>query len=359
MTTLLLDLAERLESDIRGRCLSPGNRYLTAEESARMLGTSVATANRALRILAERDIVVRRRNSGTFIGPAIHSEEPVSQQAIVSIIAPARMRTDGSIRFDLIIQGVLANFPNVADVRIGYVPDEGGIASAKRLIEPIRQSGLLAGVIAISQSRDIYRYLGESEYPLVVMGSLYSDQPYHSIDADERAAGRMLVSHLIDRGHKKLAVFSDSEYCPGDNFFRDGVNESLTAANWSPSDLIWRMPGTDPSVLRAQLLELLAMPERPTGMVVKLPRWADEIAEIVQDRGLRVPEDIEIVFKGFAMGEAGKSRFPHACPSLPYRQIAGKVGQMLATLYEQMPIDSLAVVVPYEMRQSPQVGVVD
>jgi hypothetical protein len=35
------------------------------------------------------------------------------------------------------------------------------------------------------------------------------------------------------------------------------------------------------------------------------------------------------------------------------------VGQMLATLYEKKPIDSLAVVVPYEMRQSPQVGVVD
>jgi DNA-binding LacI/PurR family transcriptional regulator len=324
-----------------------------------MLGTSVATANRALRILAERDIVVRRRNSGTFVGPAIESDEPVSQQAIVSIIAPERMRTDGSIRFDLIIQGILASFPHVADVRIGYVPNEGGVASAKRLIEPIRQAGQLAGVIAISLSRYIYRYLGESGCPLVVMGSLYSDQPYYSIDADEREAGRMLVNHLIERGHKKLAVFSDSEYCPGDNFFRDGVNESLTAANRSPSTLIWRTPGTDPAVLRAQLVELLTMPERPTGIVVKLPRWADEIAEIVQQRGLRVPDDIEIVFKGFAMGEAGKSKFPHACPSFPYRQIAGMVGQMLATQYERRPTDALAVVVPYEMRQSPQVGVVD
>jgi hypothetical protein len=101
------------------------------------------------------------------------------------------------------------------------------------------------------------------------------------------------------------------------------------------------------------------MPERPTGIVVKLPRWADDIAQIVKEHGLRVPEDVEIVFKGFAMGEAGKSRFPHACPSFPYRQIAGMVGQMLATLHEGRPIDSLAVVVPYEMRQSPQIGVVD
>jgi hypothetical protein len=93
--------------------------------------------------------------------------------------------------------------------------------------------------------------------------------------------------------------------------------------------------------------------------VVKLPRWADEIAEIVHERGLRVPTDVEIVFKGFAMGEAGKSKFPHACPSVSYRQIAGMVGQMLATLYDGRPVEALAVVVPYEMRQSPQVGVVD
>ena len=67
----VLALAERLERDIRRRGLAPGQKYLTGPESAQLLGTSVASANRALQRLAEQDIVVRRRKSGTFVGLAL------------------------------------------------------------------------------------------------------------------------------------------------------------------------------------------------------------------------------------------------------------------------------------------------
>ncbi|MEX0642761.1 MAG: substrate-binding domain-containing protein [Pirellulales bacterium] len=359
MSLLLHGLADRLESDIRGRCLTPGHKYLTAEESALMLGTSVATANRALKILAERDIVVRRRNCGTFVGPAMQSDTVLEERKSVSILGPAFSRLDGSVRFDLLIQGIMASIPSVGDVRIGYVPSEAGLAYVKRFIEADLSSGTLAGVVAISCPRDVYRFLGECGSPLVVMGSLYPDQPYHSIDPDERAAGRMLVSYLIERGHRKLAVFSDSESCPGDNHFRDGTQEALTTANFPASALLWRAPGTEAAVLRAQVEEILAMPERPTGIVVKLSSWADNIAAIVQECGLRVPEDVEIVFKGYAVGEAGRSTFPHACPSISYRQTAELAGRMLANQYEHRPNESRTSIIPYEMRQSPHVGVVD
>jgi hypothetical protein len=358
MTVTPLDLARRLESDIRNRSLAPGHRYMTAEESARMLGTSVATANRALRILAERDIVVRRRNSGTFVGPALEATD-VDEQKSVCIFAPACVRNEGAFRFDLIMQGIIASSPDVGDVNIGYVPAEGAVAYVKRVVEPIVAADRLAGVIATSCPREVYRYLGDRQLPLVVMGSLYADQPYLSIDADERAAGQLLISHLIDRGHRRLALFSDSDTCPGDNYFRDGVSEALAAAGFSHTSLIWRSPGPEPAVLREQVQEVLAMRDRPTGFVVKLPRWADEIAAIVVEQGLRVPDDVEIVFKGFALGEIGKSRFPHACPSIPYRQIAELAGQMLSAAREQKPITERTVVIPYRMQQMPTEGVVD
>src|SRR5262245_14351414 len=126
MSSALLQLAKRLETDIRRRCLTPGHKYLTAEESAKMLGTSVATANRALRLLAEQEVVVRRRNSGTFVGPAVQGGA-VEEVQTVSILAPARSKLDGPVRFDLIIQGVLSNLPDVADVRISYVPTENSV----------------------------------------------------------------------------------------------------------------------------------------------------------------------------------------------------------------------------------------
>jgi LacI family transcriptional regulator len=358
MSASVLDFAQQLETDIRQRCLAPGHKYLTAQESAELLGTSVATANRALRILAEREVVVRRRNSGTFVGAAVHGVAAKEVQT-VSILAPDSLRGEDGPRFDLIINGILANFPDVGDVRISYVPAEGGVPFVMNLLEPLRNSGRLAGVIATSCPRDVYRYLGENGYPLVVWGSLYSDQPYPSIDADEHAAGKMLTTYLIERGHRRIALFSDSESCAGDNYFRDGVSEALTAANMPHNALIWRAPGNDPAVMRAQLNDVLSLPQRPTAVAAKLPKWADDIAALVEQRGLRVPQDVEIVFKGFAVGEAGKSAFPHVCPNIPQRQIAATLGQMLAAVRENVPLEKRSVVIPYEMRRSPGIGVVD
>lgn len=358
MSATLQDYAQRLHNDISLRRLAPGSRYLTAEESARLLGTSVATANRALRVLANQEIVVRRRNSGTFVGPAVLK---TSFDAIhtVSILAPLAMRMDIAVRFDLLIQGVLASLPDVADVRVSYVPAEQSVEFVRSLLEPSRDAGNLAGVVAISCSRDVYRYLGENKFPLVVMGSLYADQPFPSIDTDERQAGRLLTDYLIERGHTRMALFSDSESCPGDNYFHDGVSESLTVARLPHNALVWRAPGPDPAVLQAQVDELLSSPQRPSGIVVRLPRWADDVAAIARAHKLRVPKDVEIVFKGFAVGEPGKSAFPHVCPSIPYREIAERVGQLLAQVRKQTPLEERTVVIPYRMQRSPEVVPVD
>ena len=349
MNDTLQDYAQRLHNDISQRRLVPGSRYLTAEESARMLGTSVATANRALRVLAEQEIVVRRKNSGTFVGPAV-ANNVIDDVQTVCIFAPFVTR-GGAVRFDLLIESVVARLPGVADIRVSYVPPERSVDFVRGLLEPLRDSGRLAGVVAVSCPRDVYRYLGENNYPMVVLGSLYADQPYPSVDTDEHQAGRMLTDYLIAGGHKRIALFSDSEGCPGDNKFHDGVSESLTAANLPHNSLIWRTPGVDPGVLKAQVDELMAAQERPTGILVRLTRWADEIAELVKSRGLRVPDDVEIVFKGFALGEPGKSAFPHARPAISYRDMADLVGQLLAQVRERKPIPNRTIVIPYELKQ--------
>lgn len=348
MSATLQDFAQRLETDIRRRGLVPGSRYLTAEESARLLGTSVATANRVLRMLAEQEIVVRRRNSGTFVGPAA-TQPGTAEVHTVSLLVPVSRLTQGPLRFDLMIEGILAALPDVADVRVSYVPPQGSVEFVRSLLESVRDSGQLAGVVAISCPRDVYRYLGENQYPLVVIGSLYSDQPYPSIDTDEHQAGRLLVEYLVARGHHRMALFSDSEDSPGDHYFHDGVSEALTAAKMPHNALVLRAPGLDPAVLAAQMHELLSAADHPTGIIVKLPQWADEMEALVAECGLRVPEDVEVVFRDVAVVDPGKSEFPHARPGISIREFAGLAGRMLASVRRGEPLAEQTIKVPYEM----------
>src|SRR4029079_16141802 len=64
-------LALRVEADIKRRGLSSGDKYLTGEEVGRMLNVSSISANRAMQLLAEKGLLVRQRQAGTFIGDAV------------------------------------------------------------------------------------------------------------------------------------------------------------------------------------------------------------------------------------------------------------------------------------------------
>ena len=69
-------LAHRIEADIRSRGLRPGDQYLTAEKAGRALGVSTATASRAMKLMAERDMLIRYRNRGTFVRSRSAAKHP-------------------------------------------------------------------------------------------------------------------------------------------------------------------------------------------------------------------------------------------------------------------------------------------
>lgn len=346
MSVMLKQLVEKLERDIRGRGLLPGNRYQTGEEIARNLGTSVATANRALKLLAEQDIVVRNHRSGTFIGPAM-ARKKATDIRMVTILCPASERVSRTISLDPLIDGVLSSMPDVADVRVGYVPVEGDVDFVRELLEPSHSEGRVAGVVAISCSYPVYQYLDEADYPLVVMGSLYPGQSMPSIDSDERQCGYLLTKYLLDRGHRRLALLSPSESRPGEHHFHDGVSEALTEARLPHDSLLLRTPRPEAELLHAEVHELLAQSDPPTGFIVKIAHWVSFVTKAIQDKGLRVPKDIDVVSRssiGGSQDEAGCVLRPRASN----REIAQLVGRMLAQSRQHIPLEQNAIVVPFE-----------
>jgi DNA-binding LacI/PurR family transcriptional regulator len=349
MSATLKSFAERLERDIRNRGLLPGHRYLTGEESARLLGTSVATANRALRILAENQVVVRQRSTGTIIGPAVATDRPALDLHTVSILVPASERSCRSFRTDPLIETLTAEMSDVADVRISYVPAEGDLEFVRSLIEETVGAGRLAGVVAVSCSFEVYQYLGDLGCPFVIGGSLYPGQSYPSVGTDERLAGKLLAAYLIEQGHRRLAFFTNSEFRPGDYHFHDGVSEALTEAGLPHNSMLLRAPGPSPAVLRAQVNELLEMCGPPTSFMVRVARWAEDVAEVVRARGMRVPQDVEIVYHDHDWSPAIKLQCTHVRPTLPHEEVMQLLGKMLVQVRSGAPLGEPSVMVPFEL----------
>ena len=75
-TPHIVALARRLEEDIRQRGLKPGDAYLDLKKSARMLGVSSSTANRALQLLTQRGALTRVQRLGTFVSAPLAATGP-------------------------------------------------------------------------------------------------------------------------------------------------------------------------------------------------------------------------------------------------------------------------------------------
>ena len=71
------------------RGLGPGDRYMTAAEAGRLLNVSGASAHRAMVVLAERQLLVRR-SVGTFGGPKLKRRAVVGAPTVY-ILVPAKL----------------------------------------------------------------------------------------------------------------------------------------------------------------------------------------------------------------------------------------------------------------------------
>ena len=262
-------LTERLIADIERRGLGPGERYLNTEEVSRMLGIRKAAANRVMKCLADKDILIRRQRSGTFIGPQYVKPERSQVQVVYVLLLEGDICSQ-NWSMNPFVQGIRNEFPGV-NVQFSYIPLENSISYVRELIETSQQAGQLAGVVAVTCPPEVYRFLGEQESPVVVYGTLYTAQnTIHSLDIDNHESGCLLMKNILARGHRRIALLLANDSRPGENDFFDGVSEVATEANLPCSALIQRRLPLDLDSCKTVVSDLINMPDRPTACIVRI-----------------------------------------------------------------------------------------
>ncbi len=345
-------LSEKLIDDIRRRGLSPGMRYLNTEEVSRMLGIRKAVANRALRHLADQEILVRRQRSGTLIGPRFEQPKNSAIQVLhVLLTKDHPLTTDWAM--GLFTKGLLKGFSDV-NVQFSFVPGNEPIDFVRNLVETSQKSGQFAGVVAVSCRTEVYRFLAEARVPAIAYGTLYPmPSPLPSVDVDNRRSAKLLTRYLVDRGHRRMALLSVAQRRAGDNDFFDGISETLASTRLPHTALIHRQLPQDLDLFDATLLELLRLPEPPSALIVRASIIADRAYQLTCKRGFRVPEDLEIVLQdeGQTTGSFVFSPFPRVLPSTPFEAIATMIGQRLKELGEgkHLPPEHYRIPVTFHM----------
>lgn len=272
--------------------------HLTLADVARLAGVSLATASRAL-------------NNGYGVAPATRRRVLEVAQQTEYVVSPEASRLAGrSTRrvalvvphierwfFGAMVSGLEAVLSDAGmDVLLYHVGDaEDRIRFFERL--PARRK--VDGVVVVAfpvEERERNR-LEQMGVTIVAAGVRNASYPYVSID--DQVAGRQAVDHLIQLGHRRIAMISaddpDQPGWPRPHGRSDAYYAALTAADIPIDERLVVTVDWGAAHGADAMAQLLRLREPPTAVYAHSDEVALGAMSALRRAGLRVPDDISVI----------------------------------------------------------------
>ena len=341
----VLESADKLERHIRACGLKPGDRYITTEEAGKLLGMGLVTAQRAMGVLAQRNILERRRKAGTFIGDGIGTDLNTIH---ISFFSPEQTRAGGDTQTDYweqiagmrsVLGDVSAHFYFVPNQNLGYVQE---------VVKKTSAAGLLNGAVLALPSREMRAFFNQSAVPTVVEGGVEADlNNLCWIQWDQIQVGRLLAEHLLNLGHRRITTVMRDIWSIGEHLLHDGINEALTAANLPSNTLRMRSAPNERQAIAELVRGLFREENPPTGFICRTEFQADCVAETAREMGF--DERVDITHCN-APSKLEQNRYSCAVPELSMFEFGKVAGEMFRQLMANQAPELRGRLIPVRLK---------
>lgn len=141
------------------------------------------------------------------------------------------------------------------------------------------------------------RYMAEHGFPFATHGRTQAGIEHAWHDFDNAAFARDAVRTLVARGRERLALLAPPPALTYHRHTRDGFAEALaeTGAHEVPFSVAWVDQPVE--TIRAQALRLMSGRQPPDGIVSSSGTGAIALAAAIEDAGLELGRDVDIVTK--------------------------------------------------------------
>ncbi|MBR0464216.1 MAG: GntR family transcriptional regulator [Clostridia bacterium] len=213
-----------LLNGIRSGVYPSGTRLPSEIELAEKYGVSRITSKKALEMLADRDMVLRRPGKGTFVtwqgtsNPAVEESDfpedsapATGEKATPDVIGVIFDSIDVSFGYE-VLQGITYESTRRGLLmfwRMTYGSDE----AEKRAIEDMLAAGAKGIILMCTQNKSynptlLKLYL--NGFPMVLVDRELKGIPVPVVATDNFRAGYDLTTRLIESGHRKIGFISHS-----------------------------------------------------------------------------------------------------------------------------------------------------
>lgn len=153
----------------------------------------------------------------------------------------------------------------------------------------------VAGVVVTPLSADMSGYLERHGIPVVEVDRQFAPATCDAVVVDNSRAARAMTEHLLDLGHRRIALFIDeTDWTTG----RDrvaGYRDALTAHGLEVDPALVVSSGWDVAGAQGAAHDLLARPDRPSAVFAANNVLAEGAWRAARDLSLRIPEDLSLV----------------------------------------------------------------
>ncbi|MGW6929229.1 LacI family DNA-binding transcriptional regulator [Lentzea sp. NPDC054927] len=156
-----------------------------------------------------------------------------------------------------------------------------------------RLSGTLVdGAVLVTPAVDLEGLPGT---PVVAVDPHTGRSPLPTIDSDNLRGGQLATEHLLELGHRRIALLTGREDLKSAQQRETGYRRALVAAGVPVDGSLIRRGDYDYDVAARSTRDLLIGPNRPTAVFAANDISAIAAIETAVELGLRVPEDLSVI----------------------------------------------------------------
>ena len=286
-------------------CALPSERELMEQ-----FGVSRVTVRAALKKAGSTGKIHRIHGKGSFVN-SDQGGARLLGKSTVHFVSHAHFAPEQQDILALTLSSEMSNLLAKTGRGLRLCSARDGENCAKTLLDSCGAEGLSGGVIAYSALMDDENLalLKANGVPCVTLGRSPAKGRCPYVETDHRMGARLAVSHLIEHGHRRIALFAG----PGDftmaELIRTGYREALDEAGiaFDPS-LIYDVPMWDDAAAFAACGNWLDAKTGATAFLSAGGVATIGICRKLAERGLKLPDDLAAIMY---------TDFPWLRPALP------------------------------------------
>jgi len=205
------------------------------------------------------------------------------------------------------------------------------------------------GIILISSiiSDELNNKIKEYEIPTVSIGSDYKEIP--SVTIDKKRASKEIVDYLIDRGHNRIAIITDTKAIKSKSLEKlNGYKEALKEANIEYDERLVISGGYHFKDGYEGARHLLRLKDGPSAIFAANDEMAIGVVRAVLELGLNIPNEIAVV--GFDNIDMSAKVFPSITTVAQPLYEMGAIGmRVLTKIINNECLETTKVVLNYSL----------